>query len=46
MGVAALERGAAHTGAILQDEIENVMMQLGVTAIAELKEIETQHPFS
>ena len=47
MGVAALGApGAGHTGAILQDEIENVMMQLGVTTIAELKEIETQHPFS
>ena len=46
MGVAALgTKGAHHVGDVLIEELENVMVQLGVSTLEELKQIEVKHPF-
>ena len=46
MGVAALgTKGAHHVGDVLIEEFENVMVQLGVSTLEELKQIEVKHPF-
>lgn len=47
MGVAALgTKGAHHVGDVLIEELENVMVQLGVSTLDELKQVEVKHPFS
>ena len=46
MGVAALgTKGASHAGAVLIEELENTMMQLGVKTIEELAEVDSRHLF-
>ena len=47
MGVAALgTQGAHHVGDVLIEELENVMVQLGVSTLDELRQIEVHHPFT
>ena len=44
MGVAALgTKGAHHVGDILIEELSNTMIQLGVSSLAELAEVDSQH---
>ena len=46
MGVAALgTKGAHHVGDVLIEELENVMVQLGVSTLEELRQIDVKHPF-
>ena len=46
MGVAALgTKGAHHVGDILQEELSNTMIQLGVKTIDELAEVDSRHLF-
>ena len=46
MGVAALgNKGAHHVGEVLNEELSNTMVQLGVQTIEELGEVDSQHLF-
>lgn len=45
-GVAALgAKGAHHVGDVLMEELSNTMIQLGVSSIEELAEVDSQHLF-
>ena len=47
MGVAALgTKGAHHVGDVLIEELENVMVQLGVSSLEELRLVQARHPFN